>query len=76
MLPPDDDDVEHRDEPLLLNVNALRREGDVSTCLRPLGLCELGSCDMCWYSPEARARLAERRESDNVPGSPSDPKER
>jgi hypothetical protein len=23
------------------------------TCLRPLGLCELGgSCDACWYRPD------------------------
>jgi hypothetical protein len=23
------------------------------TCLRPLGLCELGgSCDVCWYRPD------------------------
>lgn len=30
-----------------------RPDGDTSTCLRPLGLCELGGCcDACWYSPE------------------------
>ncbi len=24
-----------------------------STCLRPLGLCELGGCcDTCWYRPD------------------------
>ena len=28
-------------------------EGYDGTCLRPLGLCELGgSCDVCWYRPD------------------------
>lgn len=31
----------------------LRPEGAESTCLRPLGLCELGgACDACWYHPD------------------------
>lgn len=28
--------------------------GSEDTCLRPLGLCELGgSCDVCWYGPNS-----------------------
>ena len=28
-------------------------EGYDGTCLRPLGLCELGgSCEVCWYRPD------------------------
>ncbi len=31
----------------------LRPEGYEGTCLRPLGLCELGGCcDACWYRPD------------------------
>ena len=34
-------------------VDDLRRDGDHDTCLRPLGLCELGgACDSCWYRPD------------------------
>jgi hypothetical protein len=34
-------------------VRDLRAEGDLGTCLRPLGLCELGgACDSCWYRPD------------------------
>ena len=30
-----------------------RPEGYDGSCLRPLGLCELGgACDACWYSPD------------------------
>jgi len=30
-----------------------RPEGYDGTCLRPLGLCELGGCcDSCWYNPD------------------------
>lgn len=33
-------------------VRELNVEGYDGTCLRPLGLCELGGCcDACWYSP-------------------------
>jgi len=36
-----------------VNVNELRPDGDDGTCLRPLGLCELGGCcDVCWYRPD------------------------
>jgi hypothetical protein len=31
----------------------MRSDDDHDTCLRPLGLCELGgSCDSCWYRPD------------------------
>ncbi len=34
-------------------VGDLRSEDCEDTCLRPLGLCELGgSCDSCWYRPD------------------------
>jgi hypothetical protein len=34
-------------------VDGLRDEDDTTTCLRPLGLCELGgACDACWYRPD------------------------
>ena len=36
-----------------LAVGKLRTADDTDTCLRPLGLCELGgSCDSCWYRPD------------------------
>ena len=36
-----------------VKVGDMRSEGDEGTCLRPLGLCELGgSCDSCWYRPD------------------------
>jgi hypothetical protein len=36
-----------------VDVNELRPEDDDGTCLRPLGLCELGGCcDVCWYRPD------------------------
>ena len=31
------------------------QEGAESSCLRPLGLCDLGGCcDVCCYNPENR----------------------
>ncbi len=37
----------------LINVHEQRAEGYDGTCLRPLGLCELGGCcDVCWYRPD------------------------
>ena len=34
-------------------VDDLRADDDTTTCLRPLGLCELGgACDACWYRPD------------------------
>ena len=36
-----------------VKVGDMRSEEDGNTCLRPLGLCELGgSCDCCWYRPD------------------------
>ena len=36
-----------------VTVDDLRSEDDTTTCLRPLGLCELGgACDACWYRPD------------------------
>ena len=37
----------------LVAVTDLRPADDPDTCLRPLGLCELGGCcDSCWYRPD------------------------
>jgi len=45
----------------LVPVYEHRPEGYDGTCLRPLGLCELGgSCDTCWYSPTHPRHLARR----------------
>lgn len=42
-----------RSEVRYIKVSGKRPEGDSDTCLRPLGLCELGgSCDSCWYRPD------------------------
>ena len=39
--------------PSLVKTEQLKGEGYDGSCLRPLGLCELGgSCDICWYSPD------------------------
>jgi hypothetical protein len=38
------------ENPRYIRVDEQRPEGDTGTCLRPLGLCELGGCcDVCWY---------------------------
>ena len=37
----------------LVRVDDVRPEDYDGTCLRPLGLCELGGCcDACWYRPD------------------------
>ncbi|OGQ79668.1 MAG: hypothetical protein A2289_17610 [Deltaproteobacteria bacterium RIFOXYA12_FULL_58_15] len=36
----------------LVNVNELRGDNAESTCLRPLNMCDLGSCEVCWYNPD------------------------
>jgi len=37
----------------LVAVRELRSEDDENSCLRPLGLCDLGGCcDTCWYRPD------------------------
>lgn len=46
-LPADGNRVEY------VKVGEMRSRDDENTCLRPLGLCELGgSCDSCWYRPD------------------------
>ncbi len=41
------------ERPRIVGVYENRPAGYEGTCLRPLGLCELGgSCDTCWYSPD------------------------
>jgi len=43
--------------PRYINVHDLRAPDDEDTCLRPLGLCELGGCcDVCFYSPEKQQK--------------------
>ena len=40
-------------EPEYVRVEDVRPEDYDGTCLRPLGLCELGGCcDACWYRPD------------------------
>ena len=40
-------------EVTMVRVHDARPEGYDGTCLRPLGLCELGGCcDVCWYRPD------------------------
>ena len=40
-------------KPVVVRITEVRPDGYDGTCLRPLGLCELGgSCDACWYSPD------------------------
>ena len=36
----------------LVDVKKLKTKEYDGSCLRPLGLCELGSCDVCWYRPD------------------------
>lgn len=37
----------------LINVEEQKSDEYDGTCLRPLGLCELGMCcDVCWYRPD------------------------
>jgi hypothetical protein len=39
--------------PDYLEVASIRPVDSHQTCLRPLGLCELGgACDTCWYRPD------------------------
>ncbi len=50
--PKRDEDGEGTEKLSLVDVNELRGEDAESTCLRPLGLCDLGACDVCWYRPD------------------------
>ena len=47
-----DDDTPSTDDVETVQLEALRPEGYDGSCLRPLGMCDLGSCDVCWYSPD------------------------
>jgi len=48
--------------PEYVKVHELRPEGYDGTCLRPLGLCDLGGCcDICWYRPD-HPRFAKQAE--------------
>ena len=48
----------------LTSVYENRPDGYEGTCLRPLGLCELGgSCDTCWYGPD-HPRHREKRDQE------------
>lgn len=48
-----------------IQVEDRRAEGDLNTCLRPLGLCELGGCcDSCWYNPEHPRFKIDQKNSD------------
>jgi len=39
-----------------IKTGSMRPEGYDGSCLRPLGLCELGgSCDICWYNSERKS---------------------
>jgi hypothetical protein len=52
--PPADPRATAASEPArLVRVHEIHVEGYDGTCLRPLGLCELGGCcDVCWYRPD------------------------
>ncbi len=42
-----------REERAYVRVHELRPDDYDGSCLRPLGLCELGGCcDVCWYRPD------------------------
>ncbi len=46
-------DEKAANEDNLVSVHDLRPEDYDGTCLRPLGLCDLGGCcDTCWYRPD------------------------
>lgn len=56
-----DESSEESGGPVYLKVGELRDEDD-SSCLRPLGLCDLGGCcDVCWYNPENRKKRAQQQ---------------
>ena len=54
MLPANSSEASH--EPTITTVSTQPKDGEPpreSTCLRPLGLCELGGCcESCWYRPD------------------------
>ena len=49
--------------PTYIQVEDKRPEGYDGTCLRPLGLCDLGGCcESCWYRPD-HPRFQQRKDS-------------
>jgi hypothetical protein len=53
------------DECQLIDVYDQAPEGYEGTCLRPLGLCELGgSCDACWYNSNREDSIKQRPDGD------------
>ncbi len=52
------------EKPVYVNVKQMRPADDEDTCLRPLGLCDLGGCcDICFYNPDKQKarRLKEEK---------------
>lgn len=55
------DSETQREETRLIDVYAQAPADYDGTCLRPLGLCELGgSCDACWYNHTRENSIGER----------------
>jgi|GEM_PF-2869257 len=51
----------------LVKTRELQPDGQLGSCLRPLGLCELGGCcDVCWYGGGRQSST----ERDRPPTSP------
>ncbi|MBW2455128.1 MAG: hypothetical protein JRI68_11490 [Deltaproteobacteria bacterium] len=47
-------------------------EGYVGTCLRPLGLCDLGgACDTCWYNSNNDASIGTRPGEGDAESAPA-----
>lgn len=55
------------EKPRYVNVKLMRPADDDDTCLRPLGLCDLGGCcDICFYNPDKQKARREREEKGEV----------
>ena len=55
------------EKPRYVNVKLMRPADDDDTCLRPLGLCDLGGCcDICFYNPDKQKTRREREEKGEV----------
>ena len=51
------DESSEESGPRYIHVYSLSPEGYDGTCLRPLGLCELGGCcEVCTYNPDNRTK--------------------
>ncbi len=58
-------DIQAAAKPVYVNVKDLRPAEDEDTCLRPLGLCDLGGCcDVCFYNPEKQAARAKKQDGE------------